>query len=380
MANFKIDLKSIKEKINYAEKLLNSNELSLYERERIKHTILAYYAILDSSDNIYNTTIRPFLDKITNGKYSERRESKLLCKTGELTLDKDDYGLLTKEYLEKLIKFSKEIEKPQVESTKFNSMEFSDEELKNIALAFFKSIDSEMLKSTDKILSTPSLINISDYRSANNIDGTTYYDYIASVPYIIISRNHTIEDAQVFVHELMHANDFLMQPKYFDSNYYGFHETPSYCCDLLFADFMELIGVNKDEVNKIRTERINYIRGLAHQALSQIRAKVGREKFGANDIDAIYNVIDESILKKLLEVESGIMAIGLYTQISHDKNHGVNNLKTFMKSLISKNETPNFSYIGLDDEALMSVCSNIKTHGCDLDNYNVEKDITPKVS
>lgn len=74
----------------------------------------------------------------------------------------------------------------------------------------------------------------------------------------------------------MHAIDFVMQPKYYDSNYYGFHETPTYCGDLLFADFMETNDFGSDEANNIRSERVNYICRLAYQSLFQIRSKIGR--------------------------------------------------------------------------------------------------------
>lgn len=375
MSNFKFDIKNIKDKINYAKQLLSRNDLSPIERERIKHSLIAYYAILDSSDSVYNRIITPFLDKISNGKYSSNIDSNRLCKTGDILLDKDSYGLLTKDYLQVLINLASKIQKPQIESTKFEEMSFSDVDLKNITLSFYKSLDSEMEDIINKIISTPGLVNVTEYRTAKNIDGVTFYDYIENVPFVNVSRAGTIEDAQVFAHELMHATDFVMQPKYYDSNYYGFHETPTYCNDLLFADFMESNGIDSNEVNKIRSERINYIRGLAYQALFQIRSKIGRETFMSGDINSIYNAVDEDILKKLLEVQSGIMAVGLYTQIKHNKENGINNLKTFMSNMIPKTNTPDFSKIGLDYNTLMKICENIKTYGFDFGGYNLENEI-----
>ena len=68
MTSLKFDEKNIKDKISYAEMLLNNDSLSPVERERIQHSLIAYYGVLDSSDNVYNTAIVPFLDKITRGK------------------------------------------------------------------------------------------------------------------------------------------------------------------------------------------------------------------------------------------------------------------------------------------------------------------------
>lgn len=96
------------------------------------------------------------------------------------------------------------------------------------------------------------------------------------------------------------------------------------------------------------------------------------------NIDAVYDALDEDILKKLLEVQSGVMAIGLYNQVCQDKEYGVGNLKCFMKSLIPKDKTPDFSHLWLDYKTLMNVCKNIKLHGYDFTNYNSEDKMSHK--
>lgn len=255
MVNFKFDVKNIKDKIEYAENLLQNENLSSIDRERIQHSLLAYYAVLDSTDNVYNTVITPFLDKITRGKYSANKDSDRLCKTGEILLGKETYGNLSKEYLQELINIASSIQKPQVDATKFGEMNFSDENLQSIALSFYSSLDQDLAQIVGNLISTPGLINVSDYKKIKKFDGTTWYDHINNVPYVNVSRAGTIEDAQVFCHELMHANDFVLQPKYFDSNYYGFHETPTYCGDLLFAYFMEANGVNPVETANAREKQ-----------------------------------------------------------------------------------------------------------------------------
>lgn len=378
MTNFKFDEKSIKDKISYAEMLLNSNNLSAIERERVQRSLIAYYGILDSIGNVYNSTIQPFLDKITRGKYSANKDSDRLCRTGEIVLNKESYGVLSKEYLQVLVNMASMIQKPQVSATKFGSMQFTDENLRNIAMTFYGNLDPELGQVASSIISIPGLINVSDYRRTKRVDGTTWYDYINNTPYVNVSRAGTIEDAQVFCHELMHANDFVMQPKYFDSNYYGFHETPTYCGDLLFADFMEANGIDENEVNNIRSERIDYICGLAYQSLFQIRSKIGRETFMSGDIDAMYSALDKDILKDLLEVQSGVMAIGLYNQICQNKEYGISNLKGFMKTLIPKEQIPDFSHLGLGYGTLMNICENIKLHGYDFSSYESQNEISQR--
>lgn len=173
MTSLKFDEKNIKDKISYAEMLLNNDSLSPVERERIQHSLNAYYGVLDSSDNVYNTTIVPFLDKITRGKYSANKDSNRLCKTGEIVLNKETYGVLSKEYLQVLVNMASMIQKPQVSATKFGSMQFTDDNLINIATNFYGNLDSELGQVANSILSTPGLINISDYRRTKRFDGTT---------------------------------------------------------------------------------------------------------------------------------------------------------------------------------------------------------------
>lgn len=131
-------IKNIKDKIKHAEILLSSNNLSSVERERVQQSLLAYYCILDSIDNVHNSTIQPFLDKITKGKYSLIKDSNRFCKTGTIVLDKKTYGILSKEYLQVLVDMASMIQKPQFVATKFGTMKFTDENLKILQCYFMK--------------------------------------------------------------------------------------------------------------------------------------------------------------------------------------------------------------------------------------------------
>lgn len=151
-----------------------------------------------------NKVVTPFLDKITRGRYSLNKDSDRGCKTGEIFLNKETYGILYKEYLQMLIDIAKTIQKPQVNPTKFGDMSFTDENLKEIALSFYESLDSELSQVANSIISKDGLINVCDYRRAKRFDGTTWYDYINNVPYVNVSRANTIEDAMnYFLHMIL---------------------------------------------------------------------------------------------------------------------------------------------------------------------------------
>lgn len=364
MGELKFNLKNVREKIKNVTRQLKDFDLNDLEKEKLQLSLVAYFGILDSSGSFTDTIFPSFLDKITKGKYSVNRDSKRICKTGEIVLNKDSIGIMTPDYLSFLIQLSQIIQKPQLEETKFNSLNMPDRDFKNMALNFYSQLDSEISEKVRNIFSMPNLINVSSssFRANNNGSiacGITYYDYVYNVPYCTTTKEGTFRDIQVFVHELMHAVDFLMQPKILSKNYYGFHETPTYCTDLLFADYLEENHFAISEVNKIRSERIDYIRGLASKVLYQIKAKLNYRSLDECSIDEIFSVIDEGILKKLLEVQSGIMAIGLYNQIKQNKEVGISNLKTFMKLLLPKNKIPDFSNIRLDNDKLIEICQNV---------------------
>lgn len=66
-----------------------------------------------------------------------------LCKIGKFILDKEFYVFLSKDYLQVLVNMASMIQKQQVNATKFGSMEFTDEDLKNITLSFYENLDSK---------------------------------------------------------------------------------------------------------------------------------------------------------------------------------------------------------------------------------------------
>ena len=65
--------------------------------------------------------------------------------------------------------------------------------------------------------------------------------------------------------------------------------------------------------------------------------------------------MNDTILKRLLELESGIIAYGIYRQIEENFEQGLNTLKTFMKTTLPKDKKPDFSNIGLTEEKILNL-------------------------
>ena len=79
------------------------------------------------------------------------------------------------------------------------------------------------------------------------------------------------------------------------------------------------------------------------------------------------------MIKQLLELESGVISYGLYTQIQTNKEQGLSNLKSFMKTIIPKTKTPNFSFINLDNQAIMDLSKQIGAYSMSNDINKQEK-------
>ena len=76
----------------------------------------------------------------------------------------------------------------------------------------------------------------------------------------------------------------------------------------------------------------------------------------------IMEILNPDIVKNLLEIESGVIAFGLYQQMKENRQVGLDNLKQFMKSLIAKDKRPNFECIGLSDEKILELSKMIGTY------------------
>ena len=76
-------------------------------------------------------------------------------------------------------------------------------------------------------------------------------------------------------------------------------------------------------------------------------------------MDQIRKILTVELKKQLLEIQAGIMAYGLKEQIRENKKIGISHLKQFMRNTIPKDQTPDFSYIGLSNDELLKYSDQI---------------------
>lgn len=355
---YKFSVRELRLKIDKAKELLKT-ELTSEEKEKVEMSLLAYLSFLNSTSH---TKLFNFLDQLTNGNFSQSRYKKYECLTetvNEILLNGTDY--IDNQYLHLLLQLTNNVAMPYLENTDYLPMNISDEQMMQVATSFYASLgDSELNTYFQQIASRPNSITItSNMRTGNdNFRGICNYDYINNEPYITVYKTDDMNDLYILSHEVMHGIDFLMKPKLYSETYYGFHETPTYAIEYLIADYLESIGVDKLEVDKMRREKTAYISGLASQTQLQIKHRLrekGIDVKNGYSIDDVKQILDSSIMKNLLEIESGIMAYGFYQQMQIDKHQGLDNLKRFMKSNIPKNKIPDFSQYGLSNEVLLAL-------------------------
>ncbi len=369
MEKYKFNATELHTKMISARELLNK-DLTSQEREKVEMSLLAYINLLNTTVNV---NLNNFLDKITKGKYSQRQYNKAECLTStvnEILVQKIDYT--TEEYLHFLLKLVDNIATPYLESSSYEKLNVSDDQMLEVSNSFFNYLnDAELKQYYNKIVLRPNAIAITSLiRLGNeNFKGVCNYDYLNSEPYITVIKQNDINDLYILSHEMIHGIDFLMKPKLYSETHYGFHETVTYAFEYLIADYLEKQGYEKNEIDKLRNEKVNYICGLAYQIQMQIKHKLrakGIDIKNGYDISDIKQILDVDLMKNLLEVQSGIMAYGFYEQILIDKNSGLDNLKRFMKSNISKDKTPDFSSFDLSNDKLLSLSETFKKEATEV--------------
>ena len=129
-----------------------------------------------------------------------------------------------------------------------------------------------------------------------------------------------------------------------------------------------------NEVQKLRMQKDNYLQELAKLTQVQIKgALIRNKKYNDSTISSIKEVLNPQLTKQLLELESGVISYGLYTQIQKNKEQGLSNLKSFMKTIIPKTKTPNFSFINLDNQAIIDLSKQIGAYSMSNDINKKEK-------
>lgn len=371
------NLKDINSKKNYiTERLKNCSNPK--EKEMLELSLICYLSLLDNSGTLRYTGFYNAMDKITQNRFSERREQD----SAQLEMDlffKND-PVIDDEYLQFLLNISNNILKtPPVDFDEENITTFETdyESILNVSHNFYRDLgDQEILKKAEKILNDESSINVSKIarRGMADCSGLTFNDYFFGKSYINLTKKNNLFDYQVLNHEVMHGVDFYMRDKVPSENYYGFHEVPTYTIDYLFIDYLEAKGMDINEVQKLRMQKDNYLQELAKLTQVQIKgALIRNKKYNDSTISSIKEVLNPQLTKQLLELESGVISYGLYTQIQKNKEQGLSNLKSFMKTIIPKTKTPNFSFINLDNQTIMNLSKQIGSYSMSNDINKQEK-------
>lgn len=371
------NLKDINSKKSYiAERLKNCSNPK--EKEMLELSLICYLSLLDNSGTLRYTGFYNTMDKITQNRFSERREQD----SAQLEMDLffKNAPVIDDEYLKFLLNISNNISKtPPVDFDEENITTFETdyESILNVSHNFYRDLgDQEILKKAEKILNDESSINVSKIarRGMAECSGLTFNDYFFGKSYINLTKKNNLFDYQVLNHEVMHGVDFYMQDKVPSENYYGFHEVPTYTIDYLFIDYLEEKGMDINEVKKLRMQKDNYLQELAKLTQVQIKgALIRNKKYNDSTISSIKEVLSPQLIKQLLELESGVISYGLYTQIQTNKEQGLSNLKSFMKTIIPKTKTPNFSFINLDNQAIMDLSKQIGAYSMSNDINKQEK-------
>ena len=360
------NIKDINSKKSYVtERLKNCSDPK--EREILQLSLISYLALLDNSGTLRYTGLYNAMDKITQNKFSEKREHENAQLEQDLFFK--DGAVISDEYLQFLLNICNNIAETQTidfDDRSITSFDTNYESILNMSHNFYRDLgDQEILEKAEKLLTDESSINISKIARRGMVDcsGLTFNDYLFGKSYINLTKQNNLFDYQVANHEVMHGVDFYMKNKIPSENYYGFHEVPTYTIDYLFIDYLESKGMDKNEVQKLRMQKDNYLQELAKLTRTQIKgALIRNKKYKDPTIEDIREILHPQLIKQLLELQSGVISYGLYCQAKIDKQQGLDNLKSFMKSIIPKTQTPDFSFIGLDNQTILDLSKQIGTY------------------
>lgn len=360
------NIKDINSKKDYVlERLKHCSDSK--EKEKMELSLITYLALLDNSGTLRYTGFYNAMDKITQNKFSAKREQENAKLEQDLFFK--EQAFLDDEYLQFLLNICNNIAETtyvDFEESYFSPFNTDYKNILETSYGFYTDLgDQEILEQAKKVLTDESSINLAktSRRGMTDCNGLTINDYTFGKSYINLTKKNNLFDYQVANHEVMHGVDFYMQNKLPSENYYGFHEVPTYTIDYLFIDYLESKGIDTTEVQKLRMKKDNYLQELAKLTQTQIKGGLIRNKKYKNPtIEDIREVLHPQLIKQLLELQSGVISYGLYNQIKSNKQQGLDNLKKFMKNILPKTQTPDFSFIGLDNQTILNLSKQIGTY------------------
>ena len=367
MENYTWNFKEIKEKLKYAKERLKK-ETNTKEREILMHSLLTYVNLLHSHDTI-NLKLTKLFDKLTKGKFSLIKDRKFQA-FNDIVFDFKDY-VYDDDFLLDLSKNVKEgFFENKAEPLK--EINLTEEQLIEISRGFYKWLgDKELYEYANETLNSKNHLQFknTEYRvnDFGKASGITYSDVLFQEVYIGMNREYTLFDAQALNHEIMHSIDFKMNQKLPSNSYYGFHEVPTYTIDYLFFDYLEEMGYDLKEVNKLRSKKIEYIKGLASFSILKLQLS-SFNKFDLKNFsnERLKQGMNSFIRKDLLEVYSELIANTLYKQTKYNKEYGIGNLKKFINTNLPINKVPDFSFINISNQDLLDTSQNIGNEFFDI--------------
>lgn len=229
-----------------------------------------------------------------------------------------------------------------VNMAEFSYLNSSEQEIMQTSCDFYKKLeDEEICQLNNKIVTSP----------------TTNEPSVFDSIYCSMTKQNNIFDYQYLNHKIMHVIDFYMKKDINNKHYDAFNEVPTYTIDYLFINYLEEKGFDSEEVQKLRIKKDRELQKLAYMTKLSIMRNIMKEKgmkIAINpSLKDVKSVLTQQIMNQLMEIESGIIGYALFKEIINNKERGLSKLKQFMKETISKDKTPDFSYLGLDYDILI---------------------------
>lgn len=370
MEEYKWNLKEIRKRKRYVlERFKNTNDIK--EKEALSLTFMNYMNMLENSGTIRYTYFYNAINILSHVKIVLKTNSKKIG-VNENSIFENKH-LFSEDYLVFLINLSNIVSQgfkmEDVKNFETLKLDISNKDIIDISKRFYSKIgDKEIYEKAMKTLNDSSSINFSQAYSKDYEDagGIMFTDFIFDKAYITVKDSKDVFKTQALNHEVMHAVEFYTKKKLLSENQFGFAEVPTYTVDYLFINYLKEIGFER-EANNLEVKKDYYLQFVATNTLLKLRAlsisKNGLSSMQNSKYENYKKIVNFDILKSLLEVESGIIAYGIYLEIEANKEKGLETLKKFMKNNIPIDSKPDFSYLGFSDKYILELARNfsIKT-------------------
>ncbi len=235
------------------------------------------------------------------------------------------------------------------EDLPYQPINISEDYLFAFSEAFYQSLEDEEITPTALALlkdRTNYQISSRVLKGMENYGGITFHDPFFNKHYGLVTKDNSIFDLQSLNHETMHMIDGVMNSKLQHLFNQAFPEVVTYTMDYLTYDYLENQGFNENEVSKLRTNGYLYAKTFSIETLQELKKWQSESKEN--------NPLPISLERNLLEGISIVLSYGFYEEIKKDKDQGFKKLKDFMKTDFAYDKKPDFSFVGISDEDLIT--------------------------